>query len=186
MSSTGVGHNSAHRATEIRLAPESIEALACCLAELLAAGPPESEAARARKKMLSAAEVAKLFGVSRRWVYDHAEVLGARRLGAGTRPRLRFDPDEVAERIDGLAAGLGSRAATPDSAAMRGDCRTDSLPARSGAMVVGQARKRPGRRWNAPRPGAEQAGATERLTPRGPLVAPAARSPEGQEAGDGR
>jgi hypothetical protein len=69
---------------------------------------------------------------------------------------------------------------------MRGDCRTDSLPARSRAMVVGQARKRPGRRGHAPRPGAELAGATERLTPRGPLVAPAARSPEGQEAGDGR
>lgn len=136
--------------------------------------------------MLSAAEVAELFGVSRRWVYDNAEALGARRLGAGARPRLRFDPDEVAERIDGLAAGPGSRAAARGSAAMRGDCRTDSLPGRSRAMVVGQARKRPGRRWNAPRPGAEQAGATERLTPWGPLVAPAARSPEGQEAGDGR
>ena len=132
--------------------------------------------------MLSAAEVAELFGVSRRWVYDHAEVLGARQLGAGTRPRLRFDPEEVAERM----GGLDSRAVGPGSAAMRGDCRIDSLPGRSRAIVVGQARKRPGRRWNAPRPGAEQAGATERLTPRGTLAAPAARPPEDQEAGDGR
>jgi hypothetical protein len=182
MSSTEAGHSSPSRATEIRLAPESIEALACRLAQLLAAEPLEAEATMARKKMLSAAEVAELFGVSRRWVYDHAEVLGARRLGAGTRPRLRFDPDEVAERI----GGLGSRPAARESAAMRGDCRTDSLLARSRAIVVGQARKRPGRRGNAPRPGAELAGATERLTPRGPLVAPAARPPEGQEAGDGR
>lgn len=182
MSSSGVGHSPSPRAREIRLAPESIEALASHLAQILAAAPPEPEAAGARRKMLSAAEVADLFGVSRRWVYDHAEVLGARRLGSGIRPRLRFDPDEVAERID----GLGSRPGAHGSAAMRGDCRTDSLPARSRAMVVGQARKRPGRRGNAPRPGAELAGATERLTPRGPFVAPAARSPEGQEAGDGR
>lgn len=186
MSSTEVGQSAPSPVTEIRLAPESIEGLACRVAQLLAAVSPEAGATRARKKMLTATEVAELFGVSRRWVYDHAEVLGARRLGTGTRPRLRFDPDEVAERIDGLAAGPASRVATPGSAAMRGDCRTDSLPGRSRAMVVGQARKRPGRRWNAPRPGAELAGATERLTPRGPLVAPAARSPEGQEAGDGR
>jgi hypothetical protein len=182
VSSSGVGHSPPPHATEIRLAPESIEALAGRLAQLLAAVPPKTEAARGRKKMLSAAEVADLFGVSRRWVYDHAEVLGARRLGSGIRPRLRFDPDEVAERID----GLGSRPGAQGSAAMRGDCRTDSLPARSRAIVVGQARKRPGRRGHAPRPGAERAGATERLTPRGPLVAPAARSPEGQEAGDDR
>lgn len=132
--------------------------------------------------MLSAAEVAELFGVSRRWVYDNAEALGARRLGSGARPRLRFDSGEVVERID----ELGRRAAGRGSAVMRGDCRTDSLPGRSRAIVVGQARKRPGRRGHAPRPGAEQAGATERLTPRGPLAAPAARPPEDQEAGDGR
>lgn len=46
--------------------------------------------------------------------------------------------------------------------------------------------KRPPAALSGPRPDAERAGATERLTPRGPLVAPAARSPEGQEAGDGR
>lgn len=157
MKSTDRGHSSPAPVTEIRLAPESIEALACHVAQLLAAESPKPQAASARKKMLSAAEVAELFGVSRRWVYDHAEVLGARRLGAGARPRLRFDPDEVSERIDGLAAGQGSRAAAPGSAAMRGDCRTDSLPAHSRAMVVGQARKRPGRRGHAPRPGAELA-----------------------------
>lgn len=181
MSSNQVGHSSPSRATEIRLAPESIEAIALRIAQLLAAAPPAAGAARARR-MLSTAEVAELFGVSRRWVYENAEALGTRRLGSGARPRLRFDPDEVAERID----GLGRRSAARGSAAMRGDCRTDSPPGRSRAMVVGQARKRPGRRGHAPRPGAEQAGATERLTPRGPLAAPAARPPEDQEAGDGR
>lgn len=181
MSSTQVGHSSPSCATEIQLAPESIEAIALRIAQLLAAAPPAAGAAKARG-MFSAAEVAELFGVSRRWVYDNAEALGARRLGCGARPRLRFDSGEVAERID----GLGRRPAARGSAAMRGDCRTDSLPGGSRAIVVGQARKRPGRRGHAPRPGAEQAGANERLTPRGPLAAPAARPPEGEEAGDGR
>jgi hypothetical protein len=55
---------------------------------------------------------------------------------------------------------------------MRGDCESGSLSARSRAIVGGQARKRPGRRANAPRPGAEQTGAMERLLPRSPHVAP--------------
>ena len=162
---------------EVRLDPESIEALAHRLAELLA--PPDP--ARARVQLLTAEEVARWWGISRRWVYDHAEELGARRLGGGRRPRLRFDPDEVAERL-GDPGGGDERRSEP----MRGDCPSNSLSAGSRAMVGRQERKRPGRRGHAPRPGAEQAGATERLTPRGPLAAPVARLPEGEEAGDGR
>jgi predicted DNA-binding transcriptional regulator AlpA len=39
---------------------------------------------------LDAREVAQRLGVSREWVYEHAEELGARRIGSGPRPRLRF------------------------------------------------------------------------------------------------
>jgi predicted DNA-binding transcriptional regulator AlpA len=87
-------------AAELRIAPESIEALATRLAELL--GRPGSEAVQevvSKRKMLSPAEVSELWGVSRVWVYRHAEELGVRRLGSGTRPRLRFDPEEIEERL---------------------------------------------------------------------------------------
>jgi hypothetical protein len=134
---------------ELRLSPESIEALASRLAEILAT----EEAPPPRRQLISAEEVAEWWGVGRRWVYDHAEELGARRLGAGRRPRLRFDPEEVAEHL-GLPPGEGD---TRRSVSMRGDCRTDSLSPRSRAMVGRQSRKRPGRRANAPRPGAEHA-----------------------------
>jgi hypothetical protein len=90
---------------ELRLAPESIEALAVRLAELMQPRDP----ARQRER-ISAAEVARLWGVHRRWVYEHADELGARRLGGGRRPRLRFDPDEVAKRLGeppGVGAGRG-------------------------------------------------------------------------------
>lgn len=87
------------RAREVRLAPESIEALALRLSELL--GPPEEPvpAVEGERRMLTAAEVSRLWGVSRRWVYENAQTLGVRRLGDGPRPRLRFDPEEVADRL---------------------------------------------------------------------------------------
>jgi predicted DNA-binding transcriptional regulator AlpA len=41
---------------------------------------------------LDAQEVAHRLGVSREWVYEHADELGAWRIGTGPRPRLRFPP----------------------------------------------------------------------------------------------
>jgi hypothetical protein len=130
----------------LRLAPESIEALALRLAEILATEEPMTP----RRQLISAEEVAEWWGVGRRWVYDHADELGARRLGAGRRPRLRFDPDEVAGYLGAPPSGGDVRG----SASMSADCRTDSLSPRRRAMVGRQSRKRPGRRANAPRPGA--------------------------------
>jgi hypothetical protein len=49
--------------------------------------------------LLTAREVAARFNVDRGWVYAHAEELGVIRLGDGPRPRLRFDPAVVAQRV---------------------------------------------------------------------------------------
>ena len=163
---------------EVRLDSESIEALARRLAELLSPGEP----AQSRAQLITAEEVARWWGVSRRWVYDHADELGAHRLGGGRRPRLRFDPDEVAERLGEPGARSEAGADEWGSAPMRGDCASDSLSVRSRAMVGRQAKKRPGRRCNAPRPGADVGGAMKRLLPRSPRVAtarPAAGRPGG-------
>ena len=87
----------------MRLDPESVEEVATRVAELLA---PRFQPARApHRRLLSAAEVSEWWGVERSWVYEHAGELGAIRLGAGRRPRLRFDPDLVAQRIAALAEG---------------------------------------------------------------------------------
>lgn len=120
-------------AAEVRLDAESIESLARRLAELLGSG----EERRPRRQLISAEEVSQWWGVSRRWVYDNAERLGARRLGTGPRPRLRFDPDDVAEQ-------LGEPEGSPDAQrlpAISGDCRADSLSPRTRANV-GRADKR--------------------------------------------
>lgn len=48
-------------------------------------------------RLVDAEDLARRHGVSRSFIYEHAEELGVIRLGSGPRPRLRFDP-EVALR----------------------------------------------------------------------------------------
>jgi hypothetical protein len=44
-------------------------------------------------RWLDANQVAQRLNHERDWVYAHAEELGVRRIGKGSRPRLRFPPD---------------------------------------------------------------------------------------------
>jgi len=66
------------------LDPAEIEAIATRVAELLRNAPPPSG-------LLSATQLAQHLGLSRAWIYEHARELGAIQLGAGSKPRLRFD-----------------------------------------------------------------------------------------------
>ena len=78
----------------VRLDADSIDAIARRVADILrSAAPPTGE------PLITAADVAARFGVSRTWVYDNAERLGAIRLGTGSKARLRFDPKRVSELI---------------------------------------------------------------------------------------
>ena len=49
-------------------------------------------------ELWTARRVATHYGVGVQFIYAHADELGAIRLGAGPRPRLRFDPAVVRER----------------------------------------------------------------------------------------
>lgn len=111
------------------------------LADLLALvgeGPTEEG------RLLSPAEVARRWGVRRGWVYDHADELGARRLGDGSRPRLGFDPAEVRERI-GAPLGEGGTGLT----AIRGRRGSDSLSRPHEARFRPQREHVAGRRADA-------------------------------------
>jgi hypothetical protein len=77
----------------------------------------------------SAGRVAEHYGVAVRFIYQHADELCCIRLGGGTRPRLRFDPNTVKERWPNVGSAL------PDPTQPR--CR--STPGR-------QARRPSGRR----------------------------------------
>ncbi len=67
------------------------EALAARTLELLEPILEELAAGRTADALVDAATVGRELGVSRQFVYDHAEELGGLRLGSGRRPRLRFE-----------------------------------------------------------------------------------------------
>jgi len=85
--------------TVVQLADETIDQLAARVANVLAELGTCPAADRDDRSgptgLLSAVDVSRWWGVERGWVYQHADQLGAIRLGAGRRPRLRFDPDRV-------------------------------------------------------------------------------------------
>jgi hypothetical protein len=84
----------------------------------------------AGRGLLTARDVAAAFNVARGWVYAHADELGAIRLGDGPRPRLRFDPAVVGQR---LQARRGRIVASPPS---------DHLGAGVPLLPIGPARSR--------------------------------------------
>jgi len=92
------------------LSERAVEAIARRIVELLRSEPHRPAVAPVGERLLTAAEVARWWGVERSWVYQHALRLGVIRLGTGPRPRLRFDSALVARRL-----GDPKRAATPDA-----------------------------------------------------------------------
>jgi len=76
----------------IKLDPQVVDAIARRVVELL------EKKGLQRRELVDAAELARILGIERSWVYAHAIELGAVKLGSGSKPRLRFDP-EVAARV---------------------------------------------------------------------------------------
>jgi hypothetical protein len=76
---------------------------------------------------VDAAEVARRLGLSRDYVYKHADELGAMRTGTGKRARLRFDLDRVQqsmqERDNGQSKISRRRRPSAELLEIRGDRR---------------------------------------------------------------
>jgi hypothetical protein len=66
---------------------------------------------RNSRQLIDAAEVARILGCARSWVYEHKAELGVVRLGGGSKPRLRFDRGRVGE----IAAAAKSSEPVPRS-----------------------------------------------------------------------
>jgi hypothetical protein len=101
-----------------------LDALADRLADRLAA---RLSAVEPPPALLDAREVARRTGKTRRWVYDHARELGAVALGSGTRPRLGFSPDVIAQ----LKAAPQPAASTPPLPLRVTPCRRRGATSRS-------------------------------------------------------
>jgi hypothetical protein len=79
----------------VRLDAQDIDAIAESVAARLGAMLNDTP------RFVDAATVARLLGVERDWVYEHAEQLGGIRLG-GPRGRLRFDRQALVDRLSGV------------------------------------------------------------------------------------
>jgi hypothetical protein len=83
----------------VRIDPRLIAEIADRLSEVIVERVVEAIRAEgirpqdASASWLDAKAVAELLGVERDWVYEHADELGASKIGSGPRPRLRFPPD---------------------------------------------------------------------------------------------
>jgi hypothetical protein len=70
-----------------------VDAVAERVVELLI----ERDGRVSRSHLVTASKLADELGVARSFVYDHADELGAARLGDGPRPTLRFDLEQARE-----------------------------------------------------------------------------------------
>lgn len=84
------------------LTDADLDAIARRVAEVMEARRPSPA-----PQLLTASEVARLYGVTPAWVRERASELGALRLGDGPRAPLRFDPKAVTECW--TAGGTGGR-----------------------------------------------------------------------------
>ena len=102
------------------MSPQELDALAEAVAERVVAqlradpaAPPSQPAG-----LVDAATLARALGVSPSYVYANSGKLGARRLGSGPKPRLRFDLERAVEAHASCAPGC-TAPATPQAAKPR-------------------------------------------------------------------
>jgi hypothetical protein len=87
------------RGEPVTLSAESVQALAVEVAELLRADQAAPASNGSHASLVSAEELAREFGVTRQWVYEHRDELGGIRLGAKG-SRIRFDPAVARQAIN--------------------------------------------------------------------------------------
>lgn len=106
-----------------------VEAIAQRVVELLSERPAPG--------LLSPGQLAVRLGRSAEWVRDHADELGAMRVGEGPRPRLWFDLDEVMKRL--TSRSDGERSQKPQSPVRAGRSarrRQSALGTGSGLLPI--------------------------------------------------
>lgn len=109
-----------------------VDAVAARVLELLAErNPPPG-----RSPLVSAAELAEILGVTRDTVYQHADELGAVRIGGdGRRRRLRFDVEKAVAAWTACEATNSSQPADPPTPAGRSRRRRQRAPGSEGERL---------------------------------------------------
>jgi hypothetical protein len=89
------------RRAAAEIAPETIERIAQRVVQLLHHERQQlDDGADASRDLMDAGELARHLGLTRAWVYEHAQQLGAIPVGNGPRPRLRFDTQTAMKALN--------------------------------------------------------------------------------------
>jgi hypothetical protein len=134
--------------------PDDLRALASLIATELAettalrsfvASPADSPTPNTRGvQLVDAAALARDLSVSRRYVYEHRDELGGVPLGAGQKPRLRFDVAVARERFSRLRSERSDSANASESGRIAGSQRRRAARVPLGVPQPGQIlRSRP-------------------------------------------
>ena len=161
-----------------RLHPDDLAALADLVAQRVVAVLTES---RPGPVLLTAAEVARQFGVSAEWVRENADRLGVLRLGDGPRPRLRFDPDVVGAALTARWASERSQVEKPPRRLGRATAPDRERAGEAGLLSSSRSTPRSPRK--------KRADAAQRLRPgdeERPLAAPEPTRPRSASGAAGR
>jgi hypothetical protein len=88
------------RRAAAEIAPETIERIAQRVVQLLHHERQLDNSTDTPRDLMDAGELARQLGLTRAWVYEHAQQLGAIPVGDGPRPRLRFDPQTAMKALN--------------------------------------------------------------------------------------
>jgi hypothetical protein len=116
------------RRAAAELTPRAVEQIAQRVAQLLHEHH-NTDARPAPARLLDATQLARHLSVTRTWVYEHTQQLGAIRLGTGSKARLRFDLDTVTAAIKNLHKPTPGSAAPASETPRRGRPRRRPQPA---------------------------------------------------------
>jgi hypothetical protein len=104
------------RHVAVDLTPQAVEQVASRVAQLL---QRQQQRERSRTSeptgMLTVSQLAQYLHLNRAWVYEHAEELGAIRVGNGPKARLRFDLHTAKAALQAQQADRGPAPASPRS-----------------------------------------------------------------------
>ncbi len=123
------------RRAAAELTPDAVERIAQRVAQLLrqnTTGQGAEDRAAAESppmRLLDATQLARQLGVTRTWVYEHADELGAIRLGTGPKSRLRFNTQTVTQALREYSTQAPAPAHRPEETSRPGKPRRRPAPA---------------------------------------------------------
>ena len=124
------------RRVAVDLTPQAVEQVASRVAQMLQRQQQQSAeipGAKEQQGFLNVAQLARHLGLNPAWIYEHADELGAIRIGDGPKARIRFDLYTATQALRQHQPG---RTQGPATATPRKPRRSPASPYRTNAPLL--------------------------------------------------